>query len=94
MGKLAIKAGAILCFLAGLATLWLPIPTGLLLIALGVALLLLVSPQVVAWLRWLRRRSPGLDTWLERAEPFLPGRLRRALARTRAARPSGSAVTP
>ena len=84
VGKLAIKFAAILCILAGLATLWLPIPTGLVLLAVGLALLLMVSRQVAGWLARLRRRYPGLDRWLQRAEPYLPGRLRAALARTKA----------
>ena len=83
MGKLAIKFAAILCILAGLATLWLPIPTGLVLLALGLALLLMVSRQVARRLARLRRRYPGLDRWLQRAEPYLPGRLRAALAQTK-----------
>ena len=94
MGKLAIKCAAILCILAGLATLWLPIPTGLILLALGLALLLMVSRQVAGWLARLRRRYPDLDRWLQRAEPYLPARLRRALARTKAQTRPGAKTWP
>ena len=84
MRKLAIKVGAILCLVLGLATLWLPIPTGLVLMLIGLSLLLMTSPQIAGWLSFLRRRYPSLDTRLRRAEPHLPRQLARALARTRA----------
>ena len=44
----------------------------------------MVSRQVAGWVARLRRRYPALDRWLQRAEPYLPARLRRALARTKA----------
>lgn len=84
VGKLAIKVVGGLCFIAGLATLWLPIPTGLALMMIGLSLLIMSSPHVAVWLRALRRRYADLDVRLNRTEPFLPGQLRRALARTRA----------
>jgi hypothetical protein len=84
MGKLAAKITGGLCLVAGLATLWLPIPTGLALIMIGLSLLIMTSPHVAVWLRALRRRYADLDIRLTRSEPFLPERLRRALAKTRA----------
>ena len=82
MRTVAIQTFAALCLFVGLVTLWLPIPTGLVLIAIGLALLLTTSPRVVRWLALLRRRYPGFDRRLARIEPFLPVPLRRALART------------
>ena len=86
LGKLAQKVAGSLCLVAGLATLWLPIPTGLVLIVVGMSLLIMSSPLVAAWLRMLRRRYVGLDDKLNHTEPFLPETLRRALARTKARR--------
>lgn len=86
MGKLVQKIVGVICLVAGLATLWLPIPTGLVLIVAGLSLLIVSSPYVAAWLRLLRRRYAGLDAKLSGAEPLLPGPLQRALARTRARR--------
>ena len=60
----------------------------------GLALLLVSSPQVAGWLIWLRRRFPTLDRRLRRIEPHLPIRLRWALARTRAEVLPGKRVAP
>ncbi len=84
MGKLVQKIAGVICLIAGLATLWLPIPTGLVLIVVGLALLIVSSPTVAAWMKRLRRRYAGLDAKLTGAEPFLPASLQRALAKTRA----------
>ncbi len=81
-----IKISAIMCLVVGLLTLWLPIPTGLILIATGLGLLLMISERVARWVTGVRRRFAGLDRLLKRAEPYLPRKLRRALARTRTAR--------
>jgi hypothetical protein len=81
---LALQIAAILCFVFGLATVWMPIPTGLVFFALGLGLLLMTSARVRTWMGLLRRRLPALDGLLQRAEPFVPYRLRRALVRTRA----------
>ena len=77
--------GAIL-FIAGLLTLWLPIPTGLILMAIGGGILLVTNRRVAAFLRHLRRRYRWLDDKLNEVEPSVPGSIRIALGRTRARR--------
>ena len=68
---------------AGLATVWLPIPTGLVLMVIGLTLLIASSPTIAAWARLLRRRNDGLDARLNRAEPYLPEQMQRVLAKTK-----------
>lgn len=78
-------AGAV-CMIAGLGTVWLPIPTGLILMVIGLTLLIASSPTIAAWARLLRRRNEGLDEKLKRAEPYLPMQMQRVLAKTKANR--------
>lgn len=47
--------------LCGMVVLPLPIPLGLIMIALGLAMLAPYFPPVQALVRWLRRKSPKLD---------------------------------
>lgn len=64
----AIMGVAILCLLAGLATVWLPIPTGVPLMALGVFLVIAYSKTGRSWVRRLRNKWRWLDdkiVWLE-----------------------------
>ncbi|MEJ8476396.1 hypothetical protein [Roseibium algae] len=67
----------------GLATIWLPIPTGVPLLALGSILIISTSRQAARNLRNRRRRGPALNhifVWLEDRSPL---RLSRILKRTR-----------
>lgn len=59
---------AILCLVAGLATVWMPIPTGVPLLAFGVFLLIAYSRSGRGWIRKLRTAIPRLDhaiVWVE-----------------------------
>lgn len=59
---------AIACLIAGLTTIWLPIPTGVPLLALGFFLLIAYSPSGRSWMRRSRTAWPVLDnkvTWIE-----------------------------
>ncbi len=63
-----ILAFALLCLLAGLATIWLPIPTGVPLLALGTFLVIANSRTGRNFIRKLRRHVQWLDhgiLWLE-----------------------------
>ncbi|MEM7191563.1 MAG: hypothetical protein AAF405_01625 [Pseudomonadota bacterium] len=81
--NLTMKIGGGVCIAAGLTTVWMPIPTGLILMAVGGTLLIASSPTIAAWARLLRRRNERLDAHLSRAEPYLPKQMRIVLAKTK-----------
>lgn len=83
LSNLITKITGGVCMAAGLATAWLPIPTGLVLMVIGLTLLIASSPTIAAWARLLRRRNDGLDARLNRAEPYLPEQMQRVLAKTK-----------
>jgi hypothetical protein len=83
LSNLVLKIAGAACMAAGLATVWLPIPTGLILMVIGLTLLIASSPTIAAWARLVRRRNPGLDEKLKRAEPYLPQQMQRVLAKTK-----------
>lgn len=83
LSKLITKITGGICIAAGLATVWLPIPTGVILMVVGLTLLIASSPTMAAWARLTRRRNAGLDAHLNRAEPYLPKQMQRVLARTK-----------
>lgn len=83
LSNLITKITGGVCMAAGLATVWLPIPTGLVLMVIGLTLLIGSSPTIAAWARLLRRRNDGLDAQLNRAEPYLPKQMQRVLAKTK-----------
>lgn len=64
----AILTFATLCIIGGLATVWLPIPTGVPLLALGSFLIIANSRSGRNFFRWLRKHVSWLDhalLWLE-----------------------------
>lgn len=81
--NLLIKLVAIVCLIIGSITLLTPIPTGMLLIGVSIALLVPTSPTAQSWVGKLRRRHKFLDRHLHDIEPRLPTPLRTALAKTR-----------
>ena len=83
LSNLILKIAGAICMIAGLATVWLPIPTGLILMVIGLTLLIASSPTIAAFARLVRRRNPGLDEKLNRAEPYLPKQMQRVLAKTK-----------
>ncbi|MCV0426807.1 MAG: hypothetical protein K5905_15205 [Roseibium sp.] len=74
---------AALLILLGLATVWLPIPTGVPLMALGMIVIVGTSRSAARMLRSRRRNRPHLNnaiTWIEDRSPL---RFARILKRTR-----------
>ncbi|SDE23151.1 hypothetical protein SAMN04488071_2404 [Kordiimonas lacus] len=72
---------AILLATLGAITLPLPIPTGIVLIALGLAVAAF-NPRLKRWIRRTRARFPVTNGKIRRITPRLPGFIRRALQRT------------
>ena len=83
LSNLITKMAGAVCMIAGLATVWMPIPTGLVLMVIGLTLLIASSPTIAAWARLIRQRNQGLDEKLKRAEPYLPMQMQRVLAKTK-----------
>lgn len=79
--RLTLAAGWTLVVL-GLLVFPLPIPLGLPMMALGLALLLPVSGAARRGLRALRRSMPGFSQRLTEAAKHLPAGLRRIIAIT------------
>lgn len=73
---------AIAMIVVGVVTMVSPIPFGIILIVSGLALLVLANPKARPFLRWLRRKLPFLDHWLDEAEPRSSGRIRDVLRET------------
>lgn len=74
---------AAVLILAGLATIWLPIPTGVPLLALGMIVIIGTSRGAARMLRSRRRKTPRLNqaiTWVEDRSPL---KFARILKRTR-----------
>ncbi|MES0812751.1 hypothetical protein ABLO27_24880 [Roseibium sp. SCPC15] len=74
---------AAVLILLGLATVWLPIPTGVPLLALGLIVIVGTSRSAARMLRNRRRNTPQLNeaiTWVEDRSPL---RFARILKRTR-----------
>lgn len=74
---------AAVLILLGLATVWLPIPTGVPLLALGLIVIVGTSRSAMRHLRKHRRSTPHLNkaiTWVENRSPL---RFARILKRTR-----------
>ena len=69
--------------LVGLVVWPLPIPFGLLMIVIGIALVVPTSPGMRRLLRYLRRRYPAFDRQLERLKPHLPKFIQTMIERTR-----------
>ena len=73
---------AIALILVGIVVTPLPIPFGILLILLGIALLITTNTAFALWLRNFRRRHPDMDEKLRKAQKWLPGFLRIPLDKT------------
>ncbi|MEM8884725.1 MAG: hypothetical protein AAGD14_11695 [Planctomycetota bacterium] len=83
MAILLTRVTSMLIFAAGVVTFPLPIPIGLLLMAIGLALMASTSPSLLRRLQRFRSRHPRLNRGLERIEPKLFGRLQDTLRRSR-----------
>lgn len=82
---IAVSLGWV-CLIIGFLTFWLPLPTGIILMGVGLALLLSSSPRAVRTVRFLRQKFPRFDHLLDKAQEIVPGPLRRSLAKTRTQR--------
>lgn len=67
----------------GLATVWLPIPTGVPLIATGLVLVIATSRKAARLLRKRRRKTDSVDAALIWVEQRAPHAMARVLKRTR-----------
>ncbi len=68
--------------LAGLVVLPLPIPLGLIMLTVGLALLAPYVPAVQRFVKHLRTRSPGLDRSMRRHRHRFPLVIRRTIDKT------------
>jgi len=80
--NLGIRVLAILCLLVGFITILTPIPTGIFLLAIGIALFLMTSKTAIIYVRKIRRKFPKVDNLLHKAEYQLPEKLAKTLRRT------------
>ena len=80
--KLIAKGIAVLLLVLGAATLWLPIPTGVVMLSAGVFLLIGNSRGFARWLRRRRSRNPSLDRMFLAIRERFPEKARRVLDRT------------
>lgn len=83
MRKIAVASLAVVCLVVGLITVWTPIPSGVPLIAVGIFLLLTVSPRAKRILRGLRTRYGRLDRAVEWVEVRAHRSMATTLKRTR-----------
>ncbi|MCK0068858.1 hypothetical protein [Kordiimonas laminariae] len=70
-----------LVFIVGAITFPLPLPTGLILMVVGIAIAC-INPLVLRWVKRKRKNFPETNEKLRKAEPHLPAFLRRFLRRT------------
>ncbi|WFE90174.1 hypothetical protein K1718_02160 [Roseibium porphyridii] len=74
---------AAICILFGLATVWLPVPTGVPLLALGMIVIVGTSRSAARMLRNRRRKTPQINDAISWVEDRSPLRFARILKRTR-----------
>lgn len=76
------KLLGILLILGGLPLFWTPIPIGLILITVGLALIIANSDSMRGVVRRQRAKHDGFDRWLCKAERVVPHPFDRILERT------------
>ena len=77
--NMILLAVALCLVLLGLVTFLLPIPFGIVLLLMGIAMLMMVSPPVRRWFHRMRDRHAFLDRQLTHVEPHLPVALQKIL---------------
>lgn len=82
MRRMVLSGLGFFLVLSGMVVFPLPIPFGLLMIAIGLVLLLTNSNWAPAMVRRARSRWPKLDGWLRQAGRKLPRSMFRILAAT------------
>lgn len=83
MKRILLTALGGLSILLGLATVWLPLPTGLPLLAFGVFLLIATHSWAARLVRRMRDRSQRLNTGMTWVEDRTRGHMARVLRLTR-----------
>lgn len=73
---------AFIFIVAGLITLPLPIPAGLLMLIVGLSLLVSAIPEVRQYLRRLRKHFHQTSGWLNRIKHKMPGFARQLIEET------------
>lgn len=73
---------AIILIVFGIVLTPMPIPFGLVLIVIGIALLITTNTAFALWLRNFRKRHPDMDGKIRKAQKWLPGFLRIPLDKT------------
>lgn len=76
----ALPVGLII-FLAGAVTFPLPLPTGLILMVIGITVAAF-NPLVLRWVKRTRPRFPKANAKIRTITPHMPGFIRRFLKRT------------
>ena len=79
MRKFILLTLALVLVLVGLVTFLLPIPFGIVVLVIGIAVLMMVSPTARKGFHRLRARYPSLDRRLATVEPHLPVSLQKIL---------------
>lgn len=92
MRRIAILTVSAICIVLGLLTVWTPIPSGVPLLAVGIFLLLTVSPRAKKALRNIRTRVPRIDRGIEWVEARAHRSMAVTLKRTRPFRPKAKLV--
>lgn len=86
MLRVVLKVVGLAAVVVGAVTAPLPLPIGLPLIAVGLAILITTSKTAVRVVRFVRARYPWLDEKLMPLQDRLPATLARAMKRTHAER--------
>lgn len=87
--SILVKILGLLFVIAGLAIAWSPIPLGIVLIPIGLAMIVASSQTARNWLHRRRENNPSLDRWLRRMEGKVPERFSEPLRRTDAGNGNG-----
>ncbi|MGY6660897.1 MAG: hypothetical protein ACXIVO_01110 [Glycocaulis sp.] len=77
-----IKIFGVVLVLAGLALSWSPIPLGIVLIPIGLAMIVATSKTARKWLHRRRENNPKFDRWMKKMEGKVPERFSKPLRRT------------
>lgn len=77
---IALPVGLII-FIIGALTFPLPIPTGLILMVVGLSIAA-INPVVLRWLKNIRKQYPGANQHIRKAAPYMPKFVRRIIRRT------------
>jgi fatty acid desaturase len=89
LAPILVWSAAVVLIALGLLTVWLPIPTGVPLLAAGLVLILATSRQAVRWLRARRRRNLDFNRLMSGLEDRAPAPMAQVLRRSRPRLPAG-----